>query len=226
MDNNFTHLIYNIQFPVTSVPSINGHTPGAINGHSVINVNTQSLSHSEPVLNFSIKPNNTIETSIPQQHHIQVHTQPVEALQQQQQQTTVTVAKAVTGGSDSSKRYVCEKCSLVFKHKEMHRRHMNVHAEKFKCPTCGKCFQSNYYLVRHHKRTGSCELILRQQRQNYNVQCPMCDFKTTSKVNLRSHLIKHTDKNQCKVCKHTFLRQRDLQTHNKSQVNCNKYLMM
>ena len=106
------------------------------------------------------------------------------------------------------------------------RRHMNVHAEKFKCHNCGKCFQSNYYLVRHHKRLGSCELILRQQRQNYNVQCPMCDFKTTSKVNLRSHLIKHTDKNQCKICKHTFLRQRDLQTHNKSPVNCNKYLMM
>ena len=217
MDNNFTHLIYNIQFPVTSGPSLNGH--------NVINVNTQNLSHSEPVLNFSIKANNTIETSIPQQqqHHIQVHTQPVESVQQQQQQTTVTVAKVMGG---DGKRYVCEKCSLVFKHKEMHRRHMNVHAEKFKCPTCGKCFQSNYYLVRHHKRTGSCELILRQQRQNYNVQCPMCDFKTTSKVNLRSHLIKHTDKNQCKVCKHTFLRQRDLQTHNKSQVNCNKYLMM
>ena len=135
--------------------------------------------------------------------------------------TIVTLAQENKG-----QKFACEKCSLVFRHKEMHRRHMNVHAEKFKCPTCGKCFQSNYYLVRHHKRLGSCELILRQQRQNYNVACPMCDFKTTSKVNLRSHLIRHTDKNQCKVCKHTFLRQRDLLTHLKSPVNCNKYLMM
>ena len=89
---------------------------------------------------------------------------------------------------------------------------MNVHAEKFKCHTCGKCFQSNYYLVRHHKRLGSCELILRQQRQNYNIQCPMCDFKTTSKVNLRSHLIiKHTDKNQCKERRLTNTQQVDCQ---------------
>ena len=199
MDNNFTHLIYNIQFPVNQVPGVNGH----------MTVNTQALQNTETVMNFSVKANNTIET-----HPIVQHHQPVTV-----QQTSDVV-------KDTGKRYACEKCSLVFKHKEMHRRHMNVHAEKFKCHTCGKCFQSNYYLVRHHKRLGSCELILRQQRQNYNVQCPMCDFKTTSKVNLRSHLIKHTDKNQCKVCKHTFLRQRDLQTHNKSPVNCNKYLMM
>ena len=57
MENNFTHLIYNIQFPVSSVPGVNGH----------MTVNTHQLAaHTEPVLNFSIKPNNTIETSIPQ----------------------------------------------------------------------------------------------------------------------------------------------------------------
>ena len=53
------------------------------------------------------------------------------------------------------KRYVCEKCSLVFKHKEMHRRHMNFHAEKFKCHTCGKYFQSNYYLISSDSTSGS-----------------------------------------------------------------------
>jgi len=202
MDGNFTHLIYNIQFPVSNVTGINGHM-------NTVTVNTTNLQNAETVMNFSVKENNVIET----------HTIPAV-------QTTPVTVVTTAPDDKNTKRYACEKCSLVFKHKEMHRRHMNVHAEKFKCMNCGKCFQSNYYLVRHHKRLGSCELILRQQRQNYNVQCPMCDFKTTSKVNLRSHLIKHTDKNQCKVCKHTFLRQRDLQTHNKSPVNCNKYLMM
>ena len=36
-----------------------------VNGHMTVNTH-QLAAHTEPVLNFSIKPNNTIETSIPQ----------------------------------------------------------------------------------------------------------------------------------------------------------------
>ena len=68
---------------------------------------------------------------------------------------TALVKVQVQQPPQDNKRYVCEKCSLVFKHKEMHRRHMNVHAEKFKCHTCGKFLQSNYYLISSNTTSGT-----------------------------------------------------------------------
>ena len=99
MDGNFTHLIYNIQFPVSNVAPLDGH----INTVNTVTVNTQNLQNAETVMNFSVKGNNVIETipasSIP----------------------TVTTVQATVVEDKSSKRYTCDKCSLVFKHKEMHR---------------------------------------------------------------------------------------------------------
>ena len=46
-----------------------------VNGHMTVNTH-QLAAHTEPVLNFSIKPNNTIETSIPQPRAVTAVTAP------------------------------------------------------------------------------------------------------------------------------------------------------
>ena len=82
-------------------------------------------------------------------------------------------------------------------------------------------FQDQYCLNRHKKGQATCEKILNKS-QFCNVFCNLCDFKTTSKDNLRQHLVKHSGKIQCPVCKQPFSRRRDLERHQKNPENCNK----
>ena len=111
-----------------------------------------------------------------------------------------------------AKSYQCEKCSRILKTKRKYQNHLNVHEEKFRCENCGKCFQDQYCLTRHKRGQATCEKILNKS-QFCNVYCNLCDFKTTSKDNLRQHLVKHSGKIICSVCKQPFSRRRDLFSH-------------
>lgn len=122
-----------------------------------------------------------------------------------------------------AKSYQCERCSRVLKTKRKYQNHLNVHEEKFRCENCGKCFQDQYCLTRHKRGQATCEKIINKS-QYCNVFCNLCDFKTTSKDNLRQHLVKHSGKIICPVCKQPFSRRRDLERHQKNPDNCNKYL--
>ena len=122
-----------------------------------------------------------------------------------------------------AKSYQCEQCPRVLKTKRKYQNHLNVHEEKFRCENCGKCFQDQYCLTRHKRGQATCEKILNKS-QFCNVYCNLCDFKTTSKDNLRQHLVKHSGKIICSVCKQPFSRRRDLERHQKNPDNCNKYL--
>ena len=68
-----------------------------------------------------------------------------------------------------------------------------------------------------HKRRGesACQKYLKRQHENVEskLDCSECDYKTSSKVNLRTHFIKHTNKYHCKQCNLNYGRKYDLLNH-------------
>ena len=93
---------------------------------------------------------------------------------------------------------------------------------KHQCETCAKSFPTNFKLRRHQKTGAGCDRILKQQIGS--IKCTHCDYRTTSKDNLEDHLVKHSGKFQCQVCKHQFSRNYKLQNHKKNPDNCMKYM--
>ena len=134
--------------------------------------------------------------------------------------THITTTPLPNGGTGSQNR--CYKCNKIFKNRDCFNRHMIIHQEKYKCVTCNKSFHSNSKLRRHQKTGQGCEMIMRHEA--CTVQCPMCDFRTTSKNNLQEHLVKHSGRFQCNICNHQFARKRQLQRHIKNPDNCMKYM--
>ena len=94
--------------------------------------------------------------------------------------------------------------------------------KKHQCETCAKSFPTNFKLRRHQKTGAGCDRILKQQIGS--IKCTHCDYRTTSKDNLEDHLVKHSGKFQCQVCKHQFSRNYKLQNHKKNPDNCMKYM--
>ena len=97
---------------------------------------------------------------------------------------------------------------------------LSNHREKergqYTCKTCGKQFAHKQGIIRHKRRGESaCQKYLKRQHEDVEskLACSECDYKTSSKVNLRTHFIKHTNKYHCKQCNLNYGRKYDLLNH-------------
>ena len=94
------------------------------------------------------------------------------------------------------------------------------HKEKDKgqytCETCGKQFAGKYGMIRH-KNIGesACQKILKKQHENITgkLACAECSYKTSSKNNLRFHILKHTNKYSCEKCNLKYGKKSELVYH-------------
>lgn len=103
------------------------------------------------------------------------------------------------------KAFPCEYCAKRFLHRGDLNRHLKTHRElPFSCGSCLRRF-SDKITQESHEKTCKSQLHM----------CPSCDYKTTIRSRLKTHMITHTFERQfrCVICSKEFAYKQNLDNH-------------
>lgn len=79
-----------------------------------------------------------------------------------------------------SEEIACDICGKVVKHKNLLRKHMEIHTASYECHVCGKVLQKKYSLNVH----------MRVHTKEKPFPCEMCEQRFMLKVQMKTHLLK------------------------------------
>ncbi|XP_060520865.1 gastrula zinc finger protein xLCGF3.1-like [Cylas formicarius] len=105
---------------------------------------------------------------------------------------------------ETSEAYVCHMCSAEFQAEDEIRRHLARHEPKHVCRVCSVPFKTLRELCCHQTA----------HRQNGKLNCPICQYRTSYRSNLLTHLYAvHLSVYLCKVCGKSCSNERKLKEH-------------
>ena len=129
--------------------------------------------------------------------------------------------------------HICSQCEKSFSSQCKLRRHMNIHASKYQCSVCGRCFDNSSNLAVHRRShsgekpfectvcnkrfTASSHLVSHSRIHSGEkpYKCHVCDKAFSESGNLNTHMRVHTGEKpyKCSLCDKSFSRSSNLQMH-------------